>query len=67
MNEVMFSYLKRKIRSEFQNCTWDDSIGRSFENNELPKMEKSLNELQYLEDEIIEFQKKSEQFLSELL
>lgn len=66
MNQKMFAYLKQKVKTEFQTCSWNDSIAHAFENNELPRMENSLNALQYLEDEIAEFQKKTEALLSEV-
>lgn len=65
MNPKMYTYLQQKVRTEFQGCAWSDSIANAFESNELPRMEKALGALQYLEDEIAEFQKKTNALLNE--
>ncbi len=58
MNQAMFSYLRQKLQKEFQESSWEDRIADSFEENELDRMTQSLKELETLEEEIIEFQKK---------
>lgn len=65
MNQAIFSYLMRKVKTDFEKCSWSDSVAMGYQEKELCAMEKSLKEMKYLEDEIIEFQKKVEQLLHE--
>lgn len=66
MNQAMFSYLRQKLQNDFQSCYWEDSIARSYEENELVKMQDALEDMQNLQDEIAAFQKKTEQLLAEM-
>lgn len=62
----IFSYLTRKLRSSFEASNWDDDGSRIFENRYLGDMEKNMQDMDGVQQDIMMAVKKVEQMLSEL-
>lgn len=62
----IFSCLARKLRSSFEASNWDDDGSRVFENRYLGDMEKNMQNMDEVQQDIMVSIKKVERILSEL-
>lgn len=54
MEASTFSYLAKKLESEYESCGWNDDLSRRFEAAELPEMVSGLQKMVPAEQEVQE-------------
>ena len=54
MKTEVVSYVRRKVKEDFEKCGWEDGVGKKFEEISMREMLQSLDEL---EDELEETRK----------
>lgn len=54
MKTEVVSYVRRKVKEDFEKCCWEDGVGKKFEEISMREMLQSLDEL---EDELEETRK----------
>lgn len=55
MQGEVFTYLEKKLSSEFENCGWTDDLSDRFENKELADMRGSIHDMVVTERKVKEF------------
>lgn len=64
MEASTFSYLAKKLESEYESCGWSDDLSRHFEAAELPEMVSGLQKMISVEQEVQELRESvQKQFL----
>lgn len=63
MQSEIFTYIKKRIASEFEKCQWEDGVGRKFREGNLTEMQNSVEKMEMAFEKARAFQRNAERLL----
>ena len=66
MQSEIFTYIKKRIASEFEKCQWEDGVGKKFREGNLTEMQKSVEKMEAAFEDARIFKRNAERLLASI-